>query len=408
MSLAMPLSDFQIDVHEELPEQAVAALIDFAADLNASDLFIVANEDHVAVMARHLGIYRQLTTLATEFGRHCMGHIKAEAGLDHAEHRRPQDGRWLRERPGMPKIDLRVSTIPTLYGEDFSLRLLIRDKHLLGLDSLGLLDQECSVFLELLRSPSGLILVTGPTGSGKTTTLYAALNHLHNGERKINTIEDPIEFALPGIRQAQVNHHAKVDFPDLLRSVLRQAPDIIMIGEIRDPVTAETAVRAANSGHLVLATLHAPVSTGAIQSMLSLGVQPHFLGALLRGVVAQQLVRTLCSKCKRSYDPAEGPTLFAEIDPSLNPGKGKELFVANGCQACHATGYVARTGVFEVLPVTPDLRRTILAGATSETIREGAIRGGMIEMRQAAMTKVGRGQTSVEEVLRVIPSEFLS
>ena len=167
MSLAMPLSDFQIDVHEELPEQAVAALIDFAADLNASDLFIVANEDHVAVMARHLGIYRQLTTLATEFGRHCMGHIKAEAGLDHAEHRRPQDGRWLRERPGMPKIDLHVSTIPTLYGEDFSLRLLIRDKHLLGLDSLGLLDQECSVFLELLRSPSGLILVTGPTGSGK-------------------------------------------------------------------------------------------------------------------------------------------------------------------------------------------------------------------------------------------------
>jgi type II secretory ATPase GspE/PulE/Tfp pilus assembly ATPase PilB-like protein len=407
MKIDYPFPDFQIDVRDESPEQAVATLIDFAADLNASDLFFVCNEDEVAVMVRHLGIFRQLTTLPVELGRHCMGHIKAEAGLDHAEHRRPQDGRWLHERPGKPKIDLRINTIPTLYGEDFSLRLLIRDAHLLDIDNLGLLDQERDQLLELLHSPSGLILVTGPTGSGKTTTLYAALNHLHDGERKINTIEDPIEFALSGARQAQVNHHLKVDFPELLRSVLRQAPDIIMIGEIRDSVTAATAVRAANSGHLVLATLHAPISTGAIQSMLGLGVPPHFLGESLRGVLAQQLVRTLCPECKRSFDLSHWPAIFDDVKTWLKPGEGELLYAANGCRACHMTGYAGRTGVFEVLPITPNLRRMILAGDSCQKIRENAIDHGMIEIRQAAMIKVARGQTSSEEVLRVIPSEYL-
>src|SRR5207237_1310142 len=189
-------------------------------------------------------------------------------------------------------------------------------------------------------------------GAGKTTTLYACLNYLNNGQRKINTIEDPIEYALAGVRQSQVNPRLEVDFPELLRSVLRQAPDVIMVGEVRDPVTAETAVRAANSGHLVLATLHAPVAAGAIQSMLSLGVHPHFLSSSLRGVIAQRLIRTLCPKCKTSFDLTDSVHTFDEVRPWLEPGQGQVLYGPVGCAACRMNGYAGRTGVFELLTVT--------------------------------------------------------
>lgn len=407
MIVQQAAADFEMDVHGLPPEQAVAALIDRAADLKVSDLFFVSNENHVAVMVRHLGICRLLTMLNLDLGQHCMGHIKAMAGLDFAEHRRPQDGRWLRERSGKPKIDLRISTIPTLYGEDFTLRLLLRDPYLLDIENLGLLHKESNLLFDLLHSPTGLILVTGPTGSGKTTSLYACLNHLDNGERKINTIEDPIEFALPGIRQAQINVHANVDFPELLRGTLRQAPDVIMIGEIRDPVTATTAVRAANSGHLVLATLHAPISTAAIQSMLSLGVHPHSLGASLRGVLAQRLVRTLCPECKVTFDISNWPSIFDEVKSWLKPGEGELLYAPKGCKACHMTGYSGRTGVFEVLPIDHETRKWILSEQSTEKIREKAIEKGLLEIRHAALLKVARGQTSAEEVLRVIPPEYL-
>jgi len=399
--------DFQIDVHGLAAEEAVSRLIEFAADRKVSDLFFTSNENHVAVLVRHLGIYRLLTVLDADFGRHCLGHIKALAGLDIAEHRRPQDGRWLHLRPGLPTIDLRINTLPTLHGEDCTLRLLVRDNYLLNIENLGLLTKEFNLLLDLLHSPSGMILVTGPTGSGKTTTLYACLNYLNNGERKINTIEDPIEFSLPGIRQSQINPHVNVDFPDLLRSVLRQAPDVIMIGEIRDRVTAETAVRAANSGHLVLATLHAPTSAGAIQSMFSFGVHPHFLGASLRAVLAQRLVRTLCPECKTTFDVSGWPAIFDEVKPWLGPEEGRLLYAAQGCRACHMTGYAARTGVFEVLPIGRDLRQLIFDKQPTQALRAKAAALGILEFRQAALLKVARGQTSAEEVVRVIPTEYL-
>jgi type II secretory ATPase GspE/PulE/Tfp pilus assembly ATPase PilB-like protein len=297
--------------------------------------------------------------------------------------------------------------MPTLYGEDVTLRILPRDSQLLAVEALGMVRTDYNQLLKLLNSPSGLILVTGPTGSGKTTTLYACLTYLNNGEKKINTIEDPIEYAVEGCRQSQINPKLEVGFADMLRSILRQAPDIIMIGEIRDPVTAETAVRAANSGHLVLATLHAPVAAGAIQSMLALGVHPHFLSSSLLGVLAQRLIRTLCPRCKMSFDIADAPQTFEEVRKWLEPGEGKVLFGPKGCQECRMLGYSGRTGLFEVLSVSRGTRKLILEKQPTQVIRQKAIEEGMLEFRHAALLKVARGETSIEEVFRVIPSEYL-
>jgi type II secretory ATPase GspE/PulE/Tfp pilus assembly ATPase PilB-like protein len=404
---AAPENTLHINVNDVGPEEAVGRLVDHAARMNVSDLFLGTNENHVAVSGRHLGLLRLLSVMPLDFGRRCMNHIKALAGMDVAERRRPLDGRWIRERKGESKIDLRINTIPTLHGEDFTLRLLIRDSQLMALEQLGVFRRDYNNLLNLLNSPSGLLLVTGPTGSGKTTTLYACLTYLNNGERKINTIEDPIEYAVEGIRQSQINPGADLDFPDLLRGVLRQAPDVIMVGEIRDPKTAETAVRAANSGHLVLATLHAPVAAGAVQSMLSLGVHPHFLSSSLRGVVAQRLIRTLCPDCKISFDLSMAPHTFDEVRQWLEPGQGQNLYVSTGCPKCHRTGYTRRTGVFEVMTVSREIRKLIFERKPTQEIRQKAIEQGMIEFKQSALLKVARGQTSAEEVLRTVPTEYL-
>jgi type II secretory ATPase GspE/PulE/Tfp pilus assembly ATPase PilB-like protein len=262
--------------------------------------------------------------------------------------------------------------------------------------------------VQLLSNSSGLLLVTGLAGSGKTTTLYACLRDLNTGERKINTIEDPIEYAIDGLRQSQVNMKLDIGFAELLRSVLRQAPDVIMIGEIRDAETADTAVRAANSGHLVLATLHAPVAAGAIQSMLRLGVHSHFLSSSLLGVIAQRLMRTLCPKCKVAFDMSQAPHTFEEVRPWLESGQGENLYGPKGCRDCYMTGYAGRTGVFEVLSVTGGIRKLIDDKASTHVIRKKALEEGLIEFRHSAMLKVAQGETSIEEVIRVVPSEYLT
>jgi type II secretory ATPase GspE/PulE/Tfp pilus assembly ATPase PilB-like protein len=389
------------------PEEAVAQMIDEAADLQVSDLFLTTNEGDVTVAVRHLGILRPLASMPLDMGRRVMARIKAMAGMDVAERRQPLDGRWIHQSKGGGQIDLRISTLPTLYGEDFTLRLLPRVSQYLALEGLGLARGDFNRLTHWLSSPGGLILVTGPSGSGKTTTLYACLRHLNNGERKINTIEDPIEYAVPGIRQSQVNPKLEVGFPELLRGVLRQSPDVIMVGEIRDPVTAETAVRAANSGHLVLATLHAPIAAGAIQSMLSLGVHPHFLGSALLGAISQRLIRTLCSGCKSAFDLSDAPNTYDEVRPLLESGQGQLLYGPEGCEECHRTGYSGRTGVFELLPASKDIRELIAQRAPIQQVRQKAGAEGMIEFRQSALLKVARGETSIEEITRILPSEYL-
>lgn len=400
-------SSLSLDVNRLDPESAVEALIDFAANLGASDLFFCSDEKQISVSVRHLGVMRSISKIAGELGRRTLAHIKARAGMDIAERRRPLDGRWLTERDKGDILDLRINTIPTMYGEDLSLRLLDRKSRLLSLESLGLLQRDYNSILSLLNNPSGLILVTGPTGAGKTTTLYACLSYLNNGQRKINTIEDPVEYAMEGVRQSQVNVRIDVDFADLLRSVLRQGPDVIMIGEIRDGPTAETAVRAANSGHMVLSTLHAPVAAGAVPSLLNLGVHPHFLASSLQGVVAQRLVRILCPVCKMSFDVGDATHTFDEVRRYLAPGQGEKFYGPTGCEKCKMLGYMGRSGVFEVMTVTSALRKLIMERVPLQVLRNKAIEEGMIEFREAALLKVALGETSIEEVFRAIPSEYL-
>jgi type II secretory ATPase GspE/PulE/Tfp pilus assembly ATPase PilB-like protein len=399
---------FHLDLENKPPENAVALLINHVAALRVSDLFFFSNADDVSVAARHLGIQRPIATLPQELGRHCIAHLKALAGMDVVEKRRPCDGRWLLRRPDVSPLDLRISTVPTLYGEDMTIRLLDRDTQLLSLEKLGLPRRDYNQLVALLHNPSGLLLVAGPTGSGKTTTLYACLNYLNNGERKLHTIEDPIEYSIEGIRQSQINPRIDVGFAELLRSVLRQAPDVIMIGEIRDPETADIAVRAANSGHLVLSTVHAPLAAGVIPSILNLGVHPHFLANCLLGAIAQRLVRTLCPQCKLVFDISDSPHTFDDVKGLLEPGQGDRLYGPKGCGQCRMLGFGGRTGVFEMMTVTPAIRQLIMERQPLQVIRQKACEEGLIEFRQTAMLKVARGETCVEEVFRAIPTEYLS
>lgn len=397
----------RLDLAGLAPEAAVDLLLEHAANAEVSDIFFCTNENEVLVLVRYLGLMRPLATLTLDQGRRCLTHIKALAGMDITEKRRPLDGRWIHQRDNGKTLDLRLNSLPTIHGEDLTMRLLDRESQLLKLDRLGMLRRDQNVLHALLNSPSGLLLVTGPTGSGKTTTLYSCLEHLNNGRRKINTIEDPVEYDLPDIRQAQVNHRLDVGFAELLRSVLRQAPDVIMVGEIRDTETADTAVRAANSGHLVLATLHAPVAAGAVPALLNLGVNPHFLASALLGVIAQRLIRNLCKDCKTGFELSELSYTFEDVQDMLEPEQGKFLYGAGGCDKCHMTGYAGRTGVFEMMVCSAGIRELIMQKASLQQIRQKSIEEGLIEFRRSALLSVARGETSIEEVFRAIPTEYL-
>lgn len=383
-------------------ELVVMLLIDYAVRIGASDLFLAPNESDIEVSIRHLGIIRQLTNLPLDIGQRCLHHIRAAAGLKFDERRRPQDGRWLRRYANGRVVDLRLSTMPTLYGDSFALRILARDNMLRQIDSLGLVGPQQGILLSWLRMPSGLILVTGPTGAGKTTTQYACLQQLNDGRRKIHTIEDPVEYSISGLRQSQVDEVHGPDFPALLRSVLRQSPDVVMIGEIRDAAAADTAVRAANSGHLVFASMHAPIAAGAIQSMLVLGIKPHFLATSLLGVISQRLVRTLDPNTKVSVDLSHAPRTFEEVQPWLEPGQGNTVYAA-GPDDSGNDGFVGRAGVFELLPSSPGIRRKINEQRAAGELNRAAIDEGMFDLRKAALVKVAQGLTSFDEVLRAIP-----
>jgi type II secretory ATPase GspE/PulE/Tfp pilus assembly ATPase PilB-like protein len=388
------------------PHDAAHRLVAQAVHLEASDLFVLSDEEAIAVRLRTMGQIERVAQFSRDQGRHLINHFKTMAGIDIAERRRPQEGRWIYEHNGQ-RVDLRLNIVPTLFGEDLAVRILDRQFGLRTLDTLGLTRTDFARLTGMLASPSGLLLVTGPTGTGKTTTLYACIQHLNQGTRKINTIEDPIEYAIAGVRQSQVNPRLGVDFADLLKFILRQAPDVIMIGEIRDEETAATAVRAANSGHLVLATLHAPVAAGAIQSLRALGVNPYFLSSCILGIVAQRLVRVLCAQCRVAYDISESPATFAEIESLLEPGLGKFIYGPGGCDTCRRQGYAGRTGIFEVMQFNRPLRQMVLKECPAEDLQQEAILHGMVEFRRGALLKVAQGLTSTEELLRELPAEYL-
>jgi type II secretory ATPase GspE/PulE/Tfp pilus assembly ATPase PilB-like protein len=388
-------------------ETRFGELIDEAIALPASDLFLTAVESGFEVTVRHLGKIRPWCRFSREEGLKLISHVKANAGMDVSRSPVPKDGRTIRSLEDGRRVDLRISILPTLYGEDMSLRILQREGALLCLENLGFHPRNLYRVTSLLNKSGGMILLSGPTGTGKTTTLYACLHLLNDGTRKINTIEDPIEYTLSGIHQSQVNLARGVDFPELLRGVLRQSPDVIMVGEIRDRLTAETAVRAANSGQLVFATSHAPTAASAIESMLALGVKPQYLATALVGILSQRLVRVLCPKCRYpiQLERTGGQSPFSRVASLLSEGEGDRIYMPQGCRHCHQSGYHQRTGVVEVLRVSPEIRHMIHHLAPTRSIHDKSVQQGMIDLRRAGLLKLAQGITSTEELFRMLPYE---
>lgn len=386
--------------------EVLEAIIKRAAELHVSDVFLLSEEAGVRVAFRRMGGVETVAALPLEHGRAVITLLKAESNIDLGDRRRPHEGRRV-QSIGDRVIDQRINVIPTLHGEDVAARLLDRKFGLRSLEGLGLTRIELNKMQAMLNNTSGLVLVTGPTGTGKTTTLYACLQYLNDTTRKINTLEDPIEYAVAGLRQSQVNPKVGLDFPELLRNILRQSPDVIMVGEIRDEETAQTAVRAANSGTVVLSTLHSAVSAAAVQSMVALGVNRYFLSSCLLGVIAQRLVRTLCLKCRVAYDISESPETFSDIQSFLEPGFGSYIFGPGTCDACFQQGYSDRTAIMELMVFNRAIRQLIAKGCTVEELQNFAIQNGMLEFRRSAMVKVAMGVTSTEEVLRELPTDQL-
>ncbi|MCX8027918.1 MAG: type II secretion system ATPase GspE [Thermodesulfovibrionales bacterium] len=389
-----------LELTEEAPIiRLLNALIQQAIKDRASDIHIEPYETELEVRFRIDGILTKVLTPPKIIKDALISRVKIMAGLDIAEKRLPQDGR-IRLLSGGRDIDIRVSIVPTSHGERAVLRLLDRQQGLKGLWELGLSDTNCKILEDLIKRPNGIILVTGPTGSGKTTTLYALLNRIEKDIKNIITVEDPIEYQLKGVGQIQVNPRIGLTFASGLRSILRQDPDVIMVGEIRDLETAEIAIQASLTGHLVFSTLHTNDSASTITRLLDMNIEPFLIASSLTAVLAQRLVRTICPSCKQQYAPMiEEIRYFDEAPPLLYKGKG--------CNACKMTGYIGRTGIFELLLIDNELRRLITSHKDANTIKEYCVSVGMVTLFQDGLDKVRQGVTTLEEVLRVSLRDYV-
>ena len=380
--------------------RAVNDLLERALELRASDIHVEPFRTGLVIRMRVDGLLRSMPAPSDVLPQALVSRVKILAGLNIAERRLPQDGA-ARLRVKRSEIDFRVATMPTQHGESVVMRLLPRDSGLLELGKLGLSNQDRKIIDRLLALPHGMIVVTGPTGSGKTTMLATMLSMLNVTTRKILTIEDPVEYELPGLNQSQVKPEIGLTFANALRAFVRQDPDVIMVGEVRDAETANTAIHAALTGHLVLTTLHTETAAAAIPRLLDLGVEGFLLKSTLRAVIAQRLVRVLCDRCKTEHvltsaDLQEDPR-FA----MLGFAEGERTFEAVGCERCGGTGYRGRCGVFEVLEMTQETRKLIDAQTDSDTIDREAIGSGMTTMLDDAVAKCRLGVTTVSEALRV-------
>lgn len=371
-------------------------LIFRAVQDGATDIHVEPEEKLVRNRFRVDGLLRYGPHLPKELQGAVTARIKVMANLDIAENRLPQDGR-ISFNSGGREVDLRVSTFPTTHGENLVLRILDRSKLVLGLEQLGFAPDQLTNFKRLLMHPNGIILASGPTGSGKTTTLYSGLTYLNSEERNIMTIEDPVEYGIPGIRQSQVNVKAGLTFGAGLRSILRQDPDIIMVGEMRDEETVEIAIRAALTGHLVFSTLHTNDAAGAIPRLTDMGAAPFLVSSALLLVVAQRLVRVICTNCKEEAPP--DPVVIRRLGLQAKEGELK-VFQGKGCDKCDETGYRGRLGIYEMLIVTPELTPLILERADAGAIRRAARAQGMRTMVEDGIRKAIRGLTTLEEVAR--------
>ena len=366
---------------------------------NASDIHFEPYEEYYRIRARIDGILHEITQIDAKRAPRLSSRLKVMAALDIAEKRLPQDGRCTFKLEHQKFINLRINSCPTLYGEKIVLRILDDTNVQIDINSLGFSDNQRQLFLQSLYKSQGMILVTGPTGSGKTVTLYTALNLLNSNENNISTVEDPIEIYLPGINQVNINNKAGLNFATTLRALLRQDPDVIMLGEIRDLETAEISIRAAQTGHLVLSTLHTNNTFESLVRLRNMGIAIFNMATSINLIIAQRLLRRLCDNCKEPDKVNKNILLqqgFAEAELTR-----LKLYRAVGCQNCNA-GYLGRTAIFELLPLTAEIREIILRTANLLTIQQQATTLGIINLRQAALKKVRQGITSVAEVHRVV------
>jgi len=388
------------DAAEEAPIiKMVNLIVSQAVHDRASDIHVEPEADCLRIRTRIDGLLHETAVIPAGLQNAVISRIKVLAKMDIAESRRPQDGRIrlpIEER----ELDIRVSTFPTVHGENVVLRLLDKSAVLFGLKETGLAAGDLEAVNKIIRRPNGIILATGPTGSGKTSTLYSILTTISTIEKNIITIEDPVEFEFPLIRQTQVNVKANLTFANGLRSILRQDPDVIMVGEIRDKETADVATQAALTGHLVLSTLHTNDAPSALTRLLDMGVEPFLISSTVVGIIAQRLVKLICEKCKEEYNPP------SEMMRLLSADLTGPFFHGKGCPQCKGTGFRGRTGIYELLGVTEEIKRMIGEKKTATEIKKQAQVMGMKTLRQDGLMKVQQGLTTLEEVLRVTEMEF--
>jgi len=363
----------------------------------ASDIHFEPFEGEFKIRYRIDGVLYEMVPPPAYLGPAIVSRVKVMANLDIAERRVPQDGRVELVVGGNP-VDLRVAVLPTMYGESVVLRVLDRSNVELSLERVGLSPKGLEVVEGLIHRPNGIVVVTGPTGSGKTTTLYAALSALNDVETKILTAEDPVEYDIDGLCQVQVNSEVGLTFAKALRSFLRQDPDIILVGEVRDLETAEIAVQASLTGHLVFSTLHTNDAPSSIVRLVDLGLETFLLTATIEGIVAQRLVRTICAKCKTAYQPTEEQLMELSLKPE--DVEGREFYRGEGCDHCHGSGYKGRMGIFEIMVMDDDIRDLVMEGASTAQLRDLARRHGMSTLRESGLRAIYDGQTTIDEVVR--------
>jgi general secretion pathway protein E len=392
------------DLASEAPViRLVNAIIGRVIDLRASDIHLEPFEDGLHVRYRVDGVLHPGEVVSASQGTAVSSRVKLLAHLDIAERRLPQDGR-IKTRVKGRELDLRVSSVPTVHGESVVMRVLDRASVRFGLEDMGFEADNLARFRALIHRPHGILLVTGPTGSGKTTTLYAALAKLDSTSQKIITVEDPVEYQLEGINQIQVHAQINLTFANALRSILRQDPDIIMIGEMRDGETAQIAVQSSLTGHLVLSTLHTNTAASAVVRMQDMGIERYLITSTVNGVLAQRLVRRLCPHCKTPVQPKPELLQSSGLGRFIQPGAA--IYEARGCEHCRGTGYQGRTGIHELLVVDETMRSAILQGRDASALHQLAVQAGMYTLYEDGLRKIAAGVTNLDEVLRVTQDEL--
>ncbi|MBX7245885.1 MAG: Flp pilus assembly complex ATPase component TadA [Candidatus Sumerlaeaceae bacterium] len=399
--------DLQADVTNIDDMAEDASIVRFVNQIIAEAMADRATDIHVEPLESELRVRYRIDGMLYEaaipptikrFQSAIISRIKIMADLNIAERRLPQDGK-IKIKNQDKEFDLRVSTLPTPYGESISIRILSRDSELVSLDKLGLDDHNLKILRKMINKPHGILFVTGPTGSGKSTTLYASLSEINTIDRKIITAEDPIEYRIPGVTQVQVSPTIDLSFARVLRTMLRQDPDVIMVGETRDPETAQAAIRAALTGHMVFSTLHTNDAAGAVSRLLDMGIEPFLVASSVEGLLAQRLVRVLCKECKHTYTPS--PEVLRRLSLNNLNTEGAIFMKPGGCEKCRYTGFRGRTAIYEIIKIDEEIKRLIVDRQASNIIKKAALASGMRTIREDGWLKVREGTTTIDEVLRV-------